>query len=1328
MSVPDPAPTFLSVTETAQRLGVHPNTVRNWVRDGVLPTARIPGSRFHRFDARDVERLRRQRGATVASVEQERRAIGPELIDATQLSQWATTRDAQAIFPQLIRRLLASTPGISNLSMRSGDGVSAPGWDGRANSDGTARYLPGGILCFELGVGANPKPKAQADYDKRTADPRGEVASDACFVFITPRRWATAAEWEHERRGDGVWAGVRVLDADDIEGWLHATPAVHYWISEQLGRRPQAAVTLERWWQRFEARTDPPLPLALFRAGRENECDQLMKFLTGTPGVIGVQASWRDEATAFVHAAIERDREQGGQSVQPPLIVSESDVWERVVAQPGGMTLLPTFDDPDLASARAAGHHVVIPFGREHVARHTTIVLPRPHRQAAAEAMEAAKFDADRAYQLAALARRNMAALVRRLARDPRHARPRWSSQPAAAILAPLTLIGAWTESEVDLDVVARMAASEWRTIERELTYWRKTEDPPFVRPGGQWHLASAEEAFMVLRDALSPEDLERWTHIAVEVLLENDPKLELPTDDRPMAGLIGATRAHSSSLRRGIAEGIALVGALGSDVLSDGVSGADHASRIVRRLLEAAEVDNSGRTWQSLADELPRLAEAAPDAFLDGVHDALDRDPSLLATMFQDREQGSWLYSASPHTGLLWALETLCWSPDYLVPATRALARLDSIDPGGRLSNRPLESMQSVLVPWIRHTGAPLDARKRAVVQVCRHLPDVGWKLVLALWPTSHGVASPPSTPRFRDWKPDKRTVTVAEWADFVGQLVSLAIETAEADPGKWEELVGRLGPLPPAERKRLLDRLDDVANSETLTADQRLRLWERLRDEVARHRGHPDADWSMEPEPLVIMNHIAERLEPADKVERYAYLFDWRPDLSQAPLDDREAYNAALVELRHDAVVETLEAASIDGLARLAQRSAVPRHLGWTVAEVAGDDLASELLNWLDAEDNRRDVAGSWAMRRADAEGVPWLAEMLGRSDASGSVRQLALALNAPATREVWDLLADAGDELHTAYWTHMNPWRVSASDAEHATKQLLAHGRPWVAVDLLASQVHQEPEGSAVVTAALVQEVLDAALKADPAQSTSQSVGYEVGLLLDHLESRRADTALIIRYEWAFFRLLDDYREPRALFAALGQDPSFFVELVSRVYRGKQQQRRQLSEEDSALAHHSWWVLNHWHRLPGHRDDGTVDSDQLKAWVREARLMFADNDRADIGDEQIGQVLSASPPGADGVWPAEPVRDIIETIGSRSLETGIHVGIVNARGVTSRGPYDGGQQERVLAADYRRWAGETAVDWPRTSRVLRGIAGDYDRDARREDARAELSADTE
>ena len=49
---------LLNVRETAQALGVHENTVRNWEERGILRAVRLPGSGYRRFSAHDVERLR----------------------------------------------------------------------------------------------------------------------------------------------------------------------------------------------------------------------------------------------------------------------------------------------------------------------------------------------------------------------------------------------------------------------------------------------------------------------------------------------------------------------------------------------------------------------------------------------------------------------------------------------------------------------------------------------------------------------------------------------------------------------------------------------------------------------------------------------------------------------------------------------------------------------------------------------------------------------------------------------------------------------------------------------------------------------------------------------------------------------------------------------------------------------------------------------------------------------------------------------------------------------------------------------------------------------
>lgn len=52
--------TQLNVRETARRLGVHENTVRNWEKRGLLRAISLPGSGYRRFRFEDVERLRQE--------------------------------------------------------------------------------------------------------------------------------------------------------------------------------------------------------------------------------------------------------------------------------------------------------------------------------------------------------------------------------------------------------------------------------------------------------------------------------------------------------------------------------------------------------------------------------------------------------------------------------------------------------------------------------------------------------------------------------------------------------------------------------------------------------------------------------------------------------------------------------------------------------------------------------------------------------------------------------------------------------------------------------------------------------------------------------------------------------------------------------------------------------------------------------------------------------------------------------------------------------------------------------------------------------------------
>ena len=132
--------------------------------------------------------------------------------------------------------------------------------------------------------------------------------------------------------------------------------------------------------------------------------------------------------------------------------------------------------------------------------------------------------------------------------------------------------------------------------------------------------------------------------------------------------------------------------------------------------------------------------------------------------------------------------------------------------------------------------------------------------------------------------------------------------------------------------------------------------------------------------------------------------------------------------------------------------------------------------------------------------------------------------------------------------------------------------------------------------------------------------------------------------------------------------------------------------------------------------------------RTWVLEVRRGLVESDLSDIGDALIGELLSGSPTGRDGVWPAEPVRDLLEDIESRPMEDGLVAGAMTNRGLTTHGILEGGGQERALAGRYREMVAKIDTKWLRTAGALRRLADHYEQEGRWRDDQAEQRADSD
>lgn len=1316
---------YVGVGEAARLLGVHENTVRNWVKTGVLASARLPGTRQHRFLRPDLERLLRDQGADASSRVESLKAFGPELVGANDLDAW-TGRFAQENFPEMVRRLLANTAGATNVSVRAGDGISAPGFDGISTVNSTGSFLPAGVLIMEMGTDADPVRKAQREYAKRVEE-LGGSKSTAHFVFLTPRRWRNAADWQQKKTAEGHFASVRVLDADDLEGWLKETPFVHIWLSELFGRKPSEVETIGRWWEEFAAQTNPELPVGLFAAGREEAVGRVRSFLEANVRpeyVLRVKAAWRDEVIGFLASVVPRSADAS------IVLIHSKEAWGRVLTDSRvPLVAIPMFAGANLALAEDRKHRVIIPVTPQDSLRNdnSTVELPRLSAGEASQALQEAGVGRDRSTRLATLARRSMRAFVRELARDERGLMPEWALSDDRRAIANLVLVQQWTNREDDQDVLTRLTSATPDDLESLLSRWERHEDPPFIRSGSAWRVAAPLEAAFALLPLLTSADLSRWSEIAAEVLTEPDPTAGMSETERLMAPLNGVQRRYSSILREGIADGLALVGQTVT-VGSRNESGSEIASRVARDLLECSDIDQEKKAWVNLSPYLQSIAEGAPELFLEYVDQDLRRPNPLLQSLFETSGNSGIFSATSPHVYLLWALEILAQSADYFFRSAEALSQLVPFDAAlGNTSNRASESLRVLLLPWIRQTDAPL-ATRLSFLRSWRNRDDASaWPILLKLLPGGHDFAMMPASPKYRDWSPQQQTVPLAEWSEFVEHLANLVLESAGWSLDKWADLISPLSSLPVALRTKFLFELDAAVQA-TVSGDSdesHDKLYEALRDEIGRHREFPDADWALTEEDLSQLEGTLSQLSPSAPANEYRYLFGWHPHLEgfsrhAAITDDAAAYASELERQRRSALRVTAGSGP-EALRELIQIVEVPQHLGMMLADELSLVDVPTILQWLEhSGSNAARAASAYVFRRSEHGDVDWVMQIF-QSDVREAAKDLFAASLAPKPL-IWALLEEVGHSH--AHWANMNPYAVAPEDRSEAISGLIGAGRAEATLSLIELSIQHEPQQE--LESDLILRAIKALLEVGTTPLQTHS-GYSLSTILQHLRTQGVPDEILAPLEFILFRVLSDTQHgTSSLFRVLETNPEEFVHLVETAFRAKSPARSADTKDGNpSRAALAYEVLSEWRSIPGTMENGSVDGQALKDWVERARLLLSASDRADIGDEMIGQLLSAGGSFAPEGWPAPGVAEVIETTASVALESGLHIGLTNGRGVTVRDPFDGGKQEHELAQRFNLLSVASQA-WSRTSRVLKAVAGQYERRALEEDRRAQWLGD--
>ncbi len=1289
-------------------------------------------------------------------------------VSRDDLIRWAKSGSGEKEFPRLVRSLIAETePSAEWIDMPAGTGTASSGLDGIVRCARGNRFVPAGKSVWELTTQQNgTHAKAACDYEKRTEISTPEQRAEVAYVAVACAPWTKRRSFESERTGDDDFDRVRGLNVDSLEDWLSCAVATTVWMREQIGKPTAGISLLSGWWGDWLESTTIPLDTGIVLAGRDKTAETLRERCRRGRGIITVGGQvHRDEILAFIAASLLNGAP--ADAFGDMLFVDSHDAARQLLAtealdSPAGVTpdrsttamVVPSSDFAQRLPADSR-HLMVVPLPGSTQA---DIVLEPVDGEAVTKHLEATEEADSNAYRLGAMARMSLMALRRHLAKQPGLHAPRWASDGPEAPLRRCLLLGGWNEArEGDRRVVERVVGIPYEEVTEALTRL-DTGDAPMLRTGDLWHTVSPGDSWILVRDHLVSADLAAFTAAAQKALTAADPLWDMSDAEAFNARIDGITAEYSPQIKRGIATTLALACSRPPDMPMCSAAATEWAEGVAWQALRAANEDATPNTWSAVAEVLPLLAEAAPAAVLELLRSCLAKSHAFAAAMFADGDEDMFSSKpASPHFAVLHALEIIAWSPDHLLSAMDVLARLAEIDPGGRYTNRPANSLASIMCPWLPHTSAEFDSRLYAIRMLVRSHNSVAWKLMLSMLPSSHDTQSDGPHPQFRAWRPVQPAASRREHWDAVEAVSTLLVNNAGADAGRWVDLLSKINGLSPTARTSAATALSQIAAGEP-TEQFKSDLWPVLREVLERHRQFHDTGWALPETELGPFAQALKCLQPIDPVAAYGHLFSsaLRYIDGICVTDGRETFEAAHTARRVAAVNAMLANAGLGSVLKFSQGVEAPRWVGMALAECDPSLDVDVLESMSDAPPPRTQAALGYFGTRFGVLGWDGLDQLITRGKPSPQV-VADLLRSPPRTAQAWKRIDRFGPDVTAEYWSRVTSfeldWPDDLDEMLELSRRLRTAGRFDLAGDLLHMPSHDHTTEPAF--AEEIAEFLSLLVRHSDADDTYSVMGlWELTEMLEVIDRHREHlgASRVALLEWQYYPLLQHEPDFTAsnLYRGMASDPEFFVQLVELAFKPANtsaDEEALPSEKQQNLAVIAWQVLSEWpkglfipyisgadsasdaedaatdsaERITETERGATVDAASLNLWIERARARLAEIDQLEIGDQRIGAALAASPIDPDGDWPSAAVRNLLERLESDDIDSGISMAIYNRRGVTTRGITDGGEQERKLVNSYQAQSRKYR-EWPRTAAVFAELARRYERDAGVADRQAE------
>ena len=1334
-------PEGMSTTEAAKRLGVSRPTLSKLL-NGRAALSLEMAFRFKKtFGVDMTELLEFQVNAESETKKKEHRGVSVNpyvpsflAIKAGQIEDWGTKSiDARNQLPVLVRRLVQATGrDLQQVDFPGFDNAQRRGFDGRVLADGTALNVPMGRSVWELSVQKDVQRKANSDYIAGLEKLSQDQQTGYTFIFVTTRNWRDKDKWVSEKNALDNWKEVRAYDASDLEQWLETTVEPRIWLAEKLQIPTEGFQTVEACWNEWASATEPQMTSQIFAPSVDEHKREFQRWLESSPDrPFIVVADSHQEGVAFV-ACLLREVDCISTSLGNAVVFDSVDILKSLAGSISPFIVVVGNEEVEQSIAVLYRHRhciVIRPRNAPVTESHITI------NQLGMDAFEKALnnmgiIDLGRIKMLVRESGLSPIVLRRRLSRVPSIQIPPWARErKMARKLIPMALVGAWHAGrKADREILTFLSdnTKDEDYVESVITELRQLSDSPIWSIGNHHGVVSKIDTIFALITHIRKRDIENFIEIAEYVLSEIDPALDLPDDKRWLATLYDKLREHSDVLRSGIRDTLIFLAVHGNSFLGDnlGIDLASKVSDLIERLLTPLTYNK----MESFNYDLPDFAEGAPHIFLDILQEDLEKSESVLRLMLQSVEGG--IFTISPRTGLLWALERLAWHREYIMDVVSILAKLSHVQTDDNWANTPVRSLESILHPRVPQTSVPMEERILVLQKLCKDFPDVAWQICIHQINGQNLIPPDDIRPRWRTLPAGTTNpVRHSEQREFEQATFDLVVNWSNYSTKMMGELAPLLSAMGEDKQSKVLDCFD-----KWMQTDFKGYEVVEIRDQIGRLvYGAYAPPSSLCPETIARLRGIFQRLIPKDSFKRLALPFrdcwTYFPVIKVEDSNlDKSEWPARYDTICRQAMREIISSYGFDGVMKLLREDNSASMVGRFTAfhadhpKVVMEIVRACLSTDISSHEKINNFLKGFFEELRDGVSV----EMLSSVGSDGNFLRVIRCM--PFTVQTWNLIDELlgiPDNIRRQYWKNVHiPLReYSEDEARKLVDNLLRVDRPWDAFFALRTD-WDRVETSVLVR--LLQGVTNIGLTR---VNYSGDVAYYMPKALMSL-SKRSDVSVdeIAQLEFASIEwILPNECKVPYLEKQIEESPIKFIYFLYLFKEHSVQDPEGWYIKDEDLREVVRWralrLFEVLRRLPGQNNQGEIEVDVLNRWVCEARHLALGHGCIENFDLNLGQWLARASSREDIPWPKRPICEVMENIGSKEIGAGFLMGVFNSRETTVRRSYEGGGQEWELAATYQQRAKVWMIEFPFVSKVIQGIAASYEGEAVQEDHDAQL-----